>query len=306
MPTFTGYEPNNSVGKGPGNVPITMGASGTAQTQQLVPAETLDADLSNLMNESMLSLEDFLDEPLVPLSEDFIVESGPKGLANSRKNRSGKAVDAPKDVGHHGASSSLKQARFSADCKPKDFQHHGKPAKQARFSEQLVSFEPDDLQSGTKVLAPISDSGKPKDDGHHGNPPLDDFQSTSQSSCSSGSKGLAQPLSPYDSTVASTDAIVTADRMVNLESEIARLRRALDAKDIELLETKVHAENYASKALRDSRNKAEKALAFQKGSFEEAHAEYSMTLRDICESEVARSTADLEAIANSVIGQQQQ
>lgn len=177
------------------------------------------------------------------------------------------------------------------------------------FPEQLVSFEPDDLQSGSKELA-ISDSGKPKDDGHHGNPPLDDFQSTSQSSWSavqvSGPKGIAQALSPLGSTVASTDAVVTADHVVKLESEITRLRKALEAKDIELSETKVHAENYASKALRDSRSKAEQALAFQKGSFEEAHAEYSMTLRDICESEVAKSTSDLEAIANSVIGEQQQ
>ena len=39
MPTFTGYEPNNVVGKGPGHM---------AQTQQLVPAGTAADDLSDL------------------------------------------------------------------------------------------------------------------------------------------------------------------------------------------------------------------------------------------------------------------
>ena len=192
-------------------------------------------------------------------------------------------------------SSSKKQARISDSGKPKDDGHHGKPAKQARFSDQIISIEPDNLPSGTKVLAPISDTA------------IDDFQSTSQSSvadpeansCSSGPKGFAL-------NVASTDAIVTADHVVNLETEIALLRSALDAKDLELSETKVHAESYASKALRDSRDKAEKALAFQKSSFDTAHAEYSLFARDICDSEVAQSTAELEAIANSVIGQQQQ
>ena len=91
-----------------------------------------------------------------------------------------------------------------------------------------------------------------------------------------------------------------------MEIEIGRLRKALEAKDIELHETKVHAESYASQALQDSRSKAEQALAFQKGTFDQAHAEYSLVARDICNSEVAQSTANLEALANSVIGEQQQ
>ena len=49
-----------------------------------------------------------------------------------------------------------------------------------------------------------------------------------------------------------TDAVVTADILLNLETEIAMLRSALEAKDLELHETKVHAENYASRALQDS------------------------------------------------------
>ena len=152
------------------------------------------------------------------------------------------------------------------------------------------SSDSEDESSGPKGSAPILDSGTPKDDGHHGSPPLDDFPSTSQSSAYlSGSKGLAQisdtakddfqstsqsccsddlPSGPRGlrniiSNVASTDAVVTADQVVNLETEIALLRSALDAKDLELSETKVHAENYASKALRDSREKAEKTFAFQ-------------------------------------------
>jgi len=265
-------------------------------------------------------LEDLFEEPLVPLADDLILQSGPRGLAATLgpildEPAVSATAGAPKDDGHHGASLK-KQARISDSGEPKDDGHHGKPAKQARFSEQLVSFdEPDDFpstsqsstcKSGSKELAITSDSGTPKDDGHHGSSPLEDFQSTSQSSsgdpevnsCLSGPKGLAH-------NVASTDAIVTAGHVVNLETEIALLRSALDAKDLELSKTKVHAENYASKALRDSRDKAEKALAFQKSSFDTAHAEYSRFARDICDSEVAQSTAELEAIANSVIGQQQ-
>ena len=316
MPTFIGYEPNNLVGKGPGNAPIALGPSPTTQTtgsassssaarQQVVPADTLEDDFVRLFEEEMSSLFDdplapisnILDEPLVPLSDNFIVESGPKGLAvplgTRRKSPSGTTIDAPKDDGHHGASS-LKQAKISDSSKPKDDGHHGKPAKQARFSQQIVSIEPDDLSSMPKGIAPISDTA------------TDDFQSTSQSSCLSMPKGIAQALSPDSSIAASTEAIVSADRMANLEAEIALLRRALEAKDVELYETKVHAQDYASKALRDSRGKAEQALAFQKCSFEEAHAEYSLHLRDICDREVAQSTEELEALANSVIGQQQQ
>ena len=327
MPTFTGYEPNKLVGKGPGNAPTqtTGSASSSSAAQQIVPAETPADDLSNLFDAEMSSLlEDMFEEPLEPIAGNIpsAPESGLKGFAAIATGKSDRTLlDEP-------ASSSLKQARISADGQPKDDEHHGKPAKQARFSEQLISFEPDDLLSGMKVLAQSSDSKQKDEVGtmiqskpvsscrgrqtpagagnsrrYHG---LDDFQSTSQSSCSSGLKGFAKALAPHDSTVASTDSIVTADHVVNLEAEIAQLRKALSAKDVELSETKVHAESYASKALRDSRSKAEQALAFQKSSFETAHAEYSLAARDICDSEVAQSVANLEAIANSVIGQQQQ
>ena len=117
----------------------------------------------------------------------------------------------------------------------------------------------------------------------------------------SGTKVLAPK-----GTTSSNDAIVAANQQTDLELENANLRKALEAINLELHETKIHAESYAHKALQDSRSKAEQALAFQKGTFEKAHEEYSITVRDICESEVAQSTANLEAIANSVIGGQQQ
>lgn len=140
---LTGYEPNNLVGKGPGpgNGPMALGptqttgsASSSSAARQIVPADTLATDLGNILNDSMISLEDVLEDPLVPFADNFIVESGPKGIAIP----SGTAVNAPKDVGHHGASLK-KQARISDDGKPKDDGHHGKPAKQARFS-RATSF----------------------------------------------------------------------------------------------------------------------------------------------------------------------
>ena len=80
---LTGYEPNNSVGKGPGNAPNALGPARTTQTtgsassssaaQQLVPAD----DLSNLFDAEMSSLlEDMFEEPLVAIDE-----SGTKVLA---------------------------------------------------------------------------------------------------------------------------------------------------------------------------------------------------------------------------------
>ena len=135
MPTFTGYEPNNLVGKGPGHTTQTTGsASSSSAAQQLVPADTLGDDFDRLFDESMSEL---FDDPLVPLADSYVLQSGPKGLAASL----GPSLDepaisatagAPKDVEHHGASIK-KQARISADGKPKDDGHHGKPAKQARF-----------------------------------------------------------------------------------------------------------------------------------------------------------------------------
>ena len=83
MPIFTGYEPNNLVGKGPGHTTQTTGsASSSSAAQQIVPAGTAADDLSNLFDAEMSSLlEDMFEEPLVPLADDFIVQSGPKGLA---------------------------------------------------------------------------------------------------------------------------------------------------------------------------------------------------------------------------------
>ena len=87
MPTFTGYEPNNLVGKGPSNAPTALGPARTTQAtgsassssapQQLVPADTLDDDFDRLFDESMSEL---FDGPLVPLADTF-VQSGLRGLA---------------------------------------------------------------------------------------------------------------------------------------------------------------------------------------------------------------------------------
>ena len=109
MPTFTGYEPNNLVGKGPGHTTQTTGsASSSSAAQQIVPAETAADDLSNLFDEGMSSLLDEIDEvferPLVPLADSYVLQSGPKGLAASL----GPILDEPAIS----ASSSLKkQAR---------------------------------------------------------------------------------------------------------------------------------------------------------------------------------------------------
>ena len=154
-------------------------------------------------------------------------------------------------------------------------------------------------ESGTKVLASSSDTPQ-SDSTKKGTVAKTVSKSTSKSS-SSGTKVLA----PKGSSSSSIDAIVAADVVTDLAEENARLRKALEAKDIELFETKIHAENYASQALQDSRSRAEQALAYQKGTFEQAHEEYSLTLKDMHEAQVAQSTANLEAIANTVIGQQQ-
>ena len=321
MPTFTGYEPNNLVGKGPGNVPISMGALGTTQAhgradsssapgQQIVPAETLDTDLSNLFDEEMSSLfGDMLDEPLVPLAGNTPMSASAATAAaecptkvvakTGRAYHTGTSIGAPKDDGHHGAPSS-QQAKFPSKDAPKDGEHHGaSSSKQARFPNS---------------------SGEPKDDEHHGKPkkqarfPNDDSHlcptkveaakgiETTRESHLCPTKVVATNVN----SSSSNDASIAADQRANLESEISTLRKALEAKDLELRETKIHAETYAHQALQDSRSKAEQALAFQKGVFETAHEEYSTFVRDICDSEVAQSTANLEAIANSVISGQQQ
>ena len=62
MPTFTGYEPKNLLGKGPDN---SVGGQGTtaaptssssAAPQQLVAGDTVGADLSNIMEVELSSL----------------------------------------------------------------------------------------------------------------------------------------------------------------------------------------------------------------------------------------------------------
>ena len=121
------------------------------------------------------------------------------------------------------------------------------------------------------------------------------------SSSSSGPKGLAKP----PSTLSAEDEALWYDTVSDLAAENARLHELLNEKDVEIVNTKIHAENYASEALRDSRSRAENALAYQKGTFEQAHEEYASTLKDMAEAHVATSTAHLEAVANSVIGQQQ-
>ena len=116
MQTFTGYEPKG--------VPITMGPSGTTQTPgsasssgvpgQIVPADTLADDLGNLMDASMISsLEDFLDEPIVPIS---VSGSGTKVLASSSDTLpSGAIMSGPKglatqDVGLTSGTSQIGRA----------------------------------------------------------------------------------------------------------------------------------------------------------------------------------------------------
>ena len=260
MHTFTGYEPNKFVGKDQNNAPTALGPARTTQStgsassssapQQLVQADTLDDDFDRLFDESMSEL---FDGPLVPPT-DIVVQSGLGGLAapigqdplipladlrvdsvhpeRDSEYRtpigisSGIAVGAPKDDGHHGASSSLKkQARtISQEELPKDDGHHGKPMKQARFSTQLVISE---------------ESDKPKDDGHHGSSPSDNLPIVSDIHVVSVHPGRDSEEST------SVNAIVVADRVVNLENQIALLQSKLDAKDLELSRTKVHAENYA-------------------------------------------------------------
>ena len=74
MTTFTGYEPNN--------VPISLGPAGTLSTQAgsasdpaagqtIVQAEapdTLASDLGSMIDQSMISVEDFLEAPMVSVN----------------------------------------------------------------------------------------------------------------------------------------------------------------------------------------------------------------------------------------------
>ena len=88
MPIFSGYEPNNLVGKGPSNAPTALGPARTTQStgsassssapQQLVPADTLEDDFDRLFDESMSEL---FEEPLAPLADIHVVQSGLQGLA---------------------------------------------------------------------------------------------------------------------------------------------------------------------------------------------------------------------------------
>ena len=75
MHTFTGYEPNKFVGKGPEQRPTTLGpaqttgsvSSSSAAQQIVVP--TAD-DISNLFDAEMSSLlEDLFEDPLMPLAD---------------------------------------------------------------------------------------------------------------------------------------------------------------------------------------------------------------------------------------------
>ena len=81
MPTFTGYEPKNFLGKGPSQAPPPAPTAETA-AQQLVGADSVGHDLSNLMEAELSSLfEDLYNEPLEPTSDTLVSECGPKGLA---------------------------------------------------------------------------------------------------------------------------------------------------------------------------------------------------------------------------------
>ena len=114
----------------------------------------------------------------------------------------------------------------------------------------------------------------------------------------------AKPGSSND-PISAEDEELWYEAVSDLAEQNAQLRASLQEKDVEIFNTRIHAETFASDALRDSRHKAEQALAYQKGTFEVAHEEYATTLKDMAEAHVATSTANLEAQANSIIGQQQ-
>lgn len=210
MLNFTGYEPKARV---------------RASGSQLVPADTLDQDLSMLS-----SLDEFIGED--------ISSSGPKGLATPLDD----LTDAQDDT--------YKRLR---DSKAK--------AKQ-------------------RAVVPMS-LGAPKGD-------------ASKASSSSG------PAKNLDDTEE-----ILYDTVSDLAEENARLHELIEQRDAEILRTRIHAENYATQAVRDTRGRAEQALAYQKGIFEHAHEEYATTVKDMASSYHASATAQLEAAANSIIGQQQ-
>ena len=84
------------------------------------------------------------------------------------------------------------------------------------------------------------------------------------------SLGPTKVVAGKSSSSSSNDAIVAADQQTDLVAENAKLRKALAEKDLELHETRIHAESYANNALQETRYKAEQALAYQKGTFEQA------------------------------------
>ena len=76
MSTFTGYEPN--LVPMSGTMEIPTGSANSTVTGQIVPidaVDTLGADLSMLLDNSMISLEEFIDEPIVSS------RSVPRGIA---------------------------------------------------------------------------------------------------------------------------------------------------------------------------------------------------------------------------------
>ena len=76
MSTFTGYEPNLVPMSGTMEIPTGSASSAVAgQIVPIDPGDTVGADLSMLMDNSMISLEEFIDEPIVSSG------SVPRGIA---------------------------------------------------------------------------------------------------------------------------------------------------------------------------------------------------------------------------------
>ena len=191
MSTFTGYEPK--LVPMSGTMEIPAGSASSTVTGQIVPIDTVDtlgADLSMLLDNNMISLEEFIDEPIVSSG------SVPRGIATQLAP----AIDV---------------RQISDSSVPKGLA----------------------LNLGPSVITPLSGF-------------------------------VSVPSQPKD-----------------LARENASLRQELDAANFQISDTKITAENYAQQALLESRLKAEQALAYQKGTFDRAHEEYSQLARDICSSE---------------------
>ena len=78
MRSFTGYEPNNvpTTLSPAGTLPMQAGSASTPAAGQIVQAENLETDLGNLMDHSMISVEEFIEDSIAPIG------SGEKSFAS--------------------------------------------------------------------------------------------------------------------------------------------------------------------------------------------------------------------------------